>query len=202
MGHVVNVGAVFKALVEDDVHHAEGEGGVGTGADGDVPVGERGGAGAIGIDDDETCAVAAGLVDHGPEVDVVAVDVRGPGKDEFGEAEVFGGDSELFSVDEVPGLAAGLRTDGAVEAAGAEAVEEAAVHGAEAEHADGACVAVGQDGLGTVLRRLICWRRAAIAVRASSQVTRSKASCSRPLRRGCFATPGLRRSGYRMRSGA
>ena len=151
VGHFVDVGAVFKAFVEDDVHHAEGEGGVGAGTDGDVPVGKGGGAGAVGIDDDEARAVAAGLLDHGPEVDVVAVNVRAPGEDEFGEAEVFSGGAELFSVDGVPGLAAGFRTDGAVEAAGAEAVKEAAVHGAVAELADGAGVAVGKDGLGAVL---------------------------------------------------
>jgi hypothetical protein len=150
VGHGVDVGAVFKPFVEDDVHHAEGERRVGAGADGDVPVGKRGGAGAVGVDDDEACAIAAGLLDHGPQMDVVAVDVRAPGEDELGKAEVFGGSAELFSVDGVPGHAAGLRTDGAVQAAGAQAVKEAAVHGAVTEYADGARIAVGQDGLGAV----------------------------------------------------
>ena len=49
------------------------------------------------------------------------------------------------------GLAAGLRADGAVELRGAEAVEEAAIHGAVAELADGAGVGVGQDRFGAVL---------------------------------------------------
>ena len=102
----------------------------------------------VGIDDDEAGAIAAGLLDHGPEMDVVAVDVGAPGEDELGEAEIFGGRAQLFAVDEVPGHAAGFRADGAIELAGAEAVKEAAVHGAEAEHADGARVAVGQDRLG------------------------------------------------------
>ncbi len=138
MSHGVDVGAIFKAFVEDDVHHAQGQRGVGAGADGDVPVGERGGTGAIGIDDDEARARAAGLLDHGPQVHVVAVDVRAPGEDEFGEAEILGGRAQLLSVDQVPGLAAGFRTDGAVKAAGAQAVKEAAVHGPVAEHGDGA----------------------------------------------------------------
>ena len=113
-------------------------------------VGKGGCAGAIGVDDDEACAFAAGLLDHGPEMDVVAVDVRTPGEDELGEAKVFGGSAELFSVDSVPGHATGFRTDGAVESAGAQAVKEAAVHGAVTEYADGARIAVGQDGLGAV----------------------------------------------------
>ena len=148
MGEFIDVGAVFKAFVKDDVHHAQGEGGVGSGTDGDVPVSQRGGAGAVGVDDDEARAIAAGLLDHGPEMDVVAVDVRGPGEHQFGEAEILGGRAVFLAVYQVPGLTSGLGADGAVEAAGAQAVKETAVHGAEAEHADGA--GVGQDGLGAV----------------------------------------------------
>ena len=150
VGHGVDVGAVFEAFAQDDVHHAEGEGDVGAGANGDVPVGKRGGAGLVGVDDDEARAVAAGLFDEGPEMNVVAVDVGAPGEDELGEAEVFGGHAELFAVDVVPRNAAGFRADGAIELAGAEAMEEAAIHGAVAEHADGARVAVGQDRFGAM----------------------------------------------------
>ncbi len=126
--HFVNVGAVFKAFIENHVHHAESERRIGAGPDGDMPIGERGGAGAVWIDDDEASAVAVRLLDHGPQVDVVAVDVRGPGEDEFGEAEVFGRCAQFFPVYRIPCLAACFRADCPVEAAGAEAVKEAAVH--------------------------------------------------------------------------
>jgi hypothetical protein len=64
------------------MHEGEREHGVGSGADGEVVVGDCGGARSVGIDDDEARTVAPGLFDEGPEVDVVAVDVRAPGDDE------------------------------------------------------------------------------------------------------------------------
>ncbi len=75
-----DVVAVVERVANDDVHQAEGEGHVGSGMDGDVPVGQPRGAGGVGIDDDELRALAPGFFDHGPQVDVVAVDVRSPGK--------------------------------------------------------------------------------------------------------------------------
>ena len=150
VGHCVDVSAVFKAFAQDDVHHAKGEGDVGAGANGDVPIGECGGASFVGIDDDKACAVAAGLFDEGPEMNVVAMDIGAPGEDQLREAEVFGGHAVLLAIDVVPRDSAGFRTDGAIELAGAEAMEEAAIHGAIAKHADGACIAVGQDRFGAV----------------------------------------------------
>src|SRR6185312_5044669 len=116
------------------------------GADRDVPVGQGGGACAIGIDDDEPGAVAPSLLDKRPEVDVVAVDVRTPGEDELGEAKVFRRRAQFLSVDQAPGSASGFGANGPVEPAGAKAMEEAPVHGAVAKHADGAGVAVRQNG--------------------------------------------------------
>ena len=80
MGYFVDVGAVFEPLVQNHVHHSECECGVGSRADGNMPVGEAGRAGLIGVDDDQAGAVAAGLLDHGPEMDVVAVDICAPGQ--------------------------------------------------------------------------------------------------------------------------
>ncbi len=110
----------------------------------------RGGARAVGVDHDEPRAVAPRLLDHGPEMDVVAVDVRAPGQDQLRKAEVFGRRAKFFAVDQVPCLPARLGTDGAVELAGAQAVKEAPVHGAVAEHADGSRVAVRQNGFGAI----------------------------------------------------
>ncbi len=66
-------------------------------------------------------------------------------------AELFG----LGAVADAEGLGhaghAGGGADGAVEARGAEAMKEAAVHACAVEQAHGAGVAVGQDGLGAEL---------------------------------------------------
>ena len=81
---------VEKVFVDDDVHHAEGERGVCAGINREIPVGEFRGSGAIGIDDDELCAFAAGFFDEGPEMNVGAVNVRGPGDDVTRMSELFG----------------------------------------------------------------------------------------------------------------
>src|SRR6185312_4684219 len=95
-------------------------------------------------------AVAPGLLDKRPEVNVVAVNVRAPGEDKLGEPEVFRGRAHLFSVDQIPGSAAGFGANGPVETAGAQTVKKASIHGAIAKHADGPGVTIGQDGLGAV----------------------------------------------------
>ena len=150
-GVLVDIGAVFETFGEDDVHHAERERGVGAGMNGDVPVGEFRGAGLIGIDDDEACAGAACFFDLRPEMNAVAVNVRAPGDDQARAMKLLGIGAELAAVDREDGVAAGGGADGAIELRGAEPVEEAAIHGAVAEHADGAGVGVGQDGFGAVL---------------------------------------------------
>ena len=150
VGHLVDIGAVFQALIQDDVHQAQRQRGIRAGADGDMPVGQRGSARAVGVDDDQPCPAAPRLFHKGPEVDVVAVNVRAPGQDQLGQAEVLGGCAQLLAVDQVPGHAACLGTDGPIQLACAQAMKEAPVHGAEAQHADGARVAVGQDRLGAV----------------------------------------------------
>ena len=122
------VGPVLEAFGEDDVHHGQGEQGIGAGVDGEVLVGECGGAGAVGVDDDEACPLTASLLDEGPEVDVVAVDVGAPGDDEAGVGEILRGGAELDAVDLEEGFAAGGGADGAVELGGAEAVKKSAVH--------------------------------------------------------------------------
>ena len=47
-GVLIDVGAVFEAFGEDDMHHAKRERGVGPGMNGDVPVGELRGAESVG----------------------------------------------------------------------------------------------------------------------------------------------------------
>jgi len=103
--HRIDVGAILQSLIQDDVHHAQCEGPVCSWPDGNVPIRQRGGACAIGIDDDQTRAIAPSLLNEWPQVHIVAVNVCAPGEYEFGEAEVFGRGAKFFPVDQLPGLA-------------------------------------------------------------------------------------------------
>jgi antitoxin (DNA-binding transcriptional repressor) of toxin-antitoxin stability system len=150
-GPAGNVVLIEEAIAHDDVHEAEGKRGVSAGIDRNVPIRGAGGARGVGIEDHELGAVAAGFFDERPEVDVVAVDVGGPGDDELRVREGFRVGAEFAAVDGDKSLATGFRTDGAVELRRAETVEEAAIHGAVVEDADGAGVGVGQDGFGAVV---------------------------------------------------
>ena len=72
---------VVKIFVDDDVHHAQRERGVGARIDGQVPVGACRGARAIRIDHHQLRAIASRLFDERPQMNVVAVNVRRPGDD-------------------------------------------------------------------------------------------------------------------------
>ena len=107
------------------------------------------------IDNDEEWAgaVAACFLDLRPEMDAVAMNVRAPGDDQPCAMKLLSIRAELAAVDREDGVAAGGGADGAIELGGAQPMEESAVHGAVAEHADGAGVGIGQDGFGAVLFR-------------------------------------------------
>ena len=100
------------------MHQGQREKGVGSGVDGEVLVGQCRGAGAVRVDDDQACAVAAGGLDEGPQMDVVAVDVGSPGDDEGGVGEVLRGGAKLDAVDGEEGRPAGGGADSAVELGG------------------------------------------------------------------------------------
>ena len=132
------------------MHHAESESGIGARIDGDVPVRGAGRACCVGIDDDQLCAVAARFLDEGPEVNIVAVDVRGPGDDELRLRKGFGVGAEFAAVDGDEGLATGFGADGAIELRRAETMEETAIHRTIIQDANGAGVGVRQDRFGSV----------------------------------------------------
>ena len=62
VGAGVEVGLVVEVVAEEDVHDGEGERGVGAGVDAEVLVGEGGGAGFVGVDDDEASRRCGGLL--------------------------------------------------------------------------------------------------------------------------------------------
>ena len=75
---------VVEVGVDDLVHHAQREGAVGPGADGQPLVGGPGGAGAGRVDDDDACALFARVLDEGPEVQVAGEGVAAPDQDQAG----------------------------------------------------------------------------------------------------------------------
>ena len=132
------------------MHHAQRQRHIRAGADRDVPVGQGRSARAIGVDRDEPRPVAPGFFNKRPQMNVVAVDVRAPRKNQLRQPEILGGRAELLPVHQVPRLSARFGTNRAVELARAQAMKKAPVHRPVAQHADGPRVAIGQDRLGTV----------------------------------------------------
>ena len=151
VGMLGDIIPVVEPFLDDDVHQAKRQGRVRARLDGDMPVSGAGGAGAVWVDDHQPRAVAPCFFDEGPQVNVIAVDIRGPRDDVPGMAEMFRVGAQLFPVDRYQGIAARGRADRAIEPRGAEPVKEAAIHGPIAEHTHRSRVGVGQDGLRTVL---------------------------------------------------
>ena len=75
---------VVQVGVDYFVHHAQREGAVGPGADGQPLVGGPGGACAGRVDDDDACALFACVLDEGPEVQVAREGVAAPDQDQAG----------------------------------------------------------------------------------------------------------------------
>src|ERR1039458_2350293 len=98
----------MQAVADDDVHQAQGKGNVGTGIDRNVPIGEVCGARAIRIDHYQSGPIAPRLVDERPQMNVVAVNVRGPGDDVLRVAELFGLGPNLRSAERDNGVATRL----------------------------------------------------------------------------------------------
>ena len=133
------------------MHHGQGQGGVRAGVDGEPFVGGPGRAGAGGVDDDDLCAVLAGLLDEGPQVQVAGEGVAAPDQDQLGLGEGLGfgalGGADGVAIALEPGLGA----DGAGELAGPHLVEEGVGQAVPLQDAHCAGVGIGQDGLGPVL---------------------------------------------------
>ena len=146
-GDVIGVEKIF---VDDDVHQAERESGIGAGMDRQVPIGALRGARAIGIDDHQLRALAASFCDEGPEMNVVAVNIRAPGDDVARMHKLFRLGAKLDANHRFQAFFASTGADAALQLRSAQAVEETAVHGSAVERAQGSAVRVGQDGFAAV----------------------------------------------------
>ena len=141
---------VVEPFLDDDAHQAKCQSRVRARLNGNVPVSGLGRACAIGIDDHQPRAVAPCFFDEGPQVNVIAVDIRRPRDDVFCVAEVFRVRAQLFPVHRDDGIGACSRAYSAIQARGAKPVEEASIHGAITEHGHVPGIGVGKDGLRTV----------------------------------------------------
>src|ERR1700729_2175972 len=98
-----------------------------------MPVGHACRTSAEWVDNHQPGALAPCFFDEGPQVNVIAVDIRGPRDDVPGMAEVFRIRAQLRPVDRYKGTPACRRTERAIELRGAEPVKEPAIHGPIAE---------------------------------------------------------------------
>ncbi len=151
VGIAGDVVGIVQAVAQDNVHQAHGQRYVGTGIDGDVPVGNPRGAGAVGINDHQLGAVAARLFDKRPQVNVVAVDVGAPGNDVLGVAKLLGLGADFSAVNGDDGVSTGGGANRPQQLRGSQSVEEAHVHRAAVEDAKIASVGVRQHRLGAEL---------------------------------------------------
>ena len=147
-GVFLDVVGIVEFLGDDDVHEAEGEGGVGAGEGLQVPVGLFGGGGELGVDGDDAGALAAGLLDEVPAVGGGEGGVGTPDDDEAGVDDVGGEDAGGGAEGGFDAFVSGVAADVSVEAGGAEAGEEAGGEGMLVDDAFGAGEGVGEDGCG------------------------------------------------------
>ena len=110
-----NIVGIVQALADDDMHHAESKGGVGSGIDRQVPVGAFRSSRAVRVNDHEFRAVAPRLGNERPQVHVVAVNVRGPRNDVFGMAELLGFGSQLHAQNRFQPCFSSRRADGSIQ---------------------------------------------------------------------------------------
>src|SRR6185312_10225013 len=129
------------------MHHAQRESRVSSWIDRQVPVGALGGARPVGIDDYQFGAILTGFFNEGPQMHVVAVDIRTPGNDVFRARKQFRIGADLAAENRYQRLPSGGRADGAIQLRGAQAVEEAPVHRTVAEYGGCSRIGIRQDGL-------------------------------------------------------
>ena len=143
---VRDIVVVDKVFGDDDVDHAEREGGVGARLDRQVPVGLFRRAGGDRVDDDDLGAAALGLGDERPVVQVVADRVDRPQDDVAGVDEAFRIDRRGRPAGHEEGGDGGGIAEGALGDGCAQLVEEGVADIQPVQDALGAEIAVGQDG--------------------------------------------------------
>ncbi len=121
---------------------------VGAGLERDVQIGLLGDLDPLRIHHHDLGAVAPGGIDDGRQVEVRPRDVVAPRDDQLGHPRLLGSDARGRPKGSQPRLTPDATAEGGtVQERSAELVEEAQVHGRIGEHAVGARIVEGQDGL-------------------------------------------------------
>jgi len=134
----------MQPVAHDDVHQAHRERNIGTGINGNMPVGNLRRSRPVGIDHHQLAAIAPRLLDERPEVDVVAVNVGCPGNDVFRVAELLGLGTDLPPVNGNHGFAARGGANGAQQLRCTQAMEKPHIHGAAVQYTQVAAIGIGQ----------------------------------------------------------
>ena len=148
-GVALHVVGVVQVLGHDHVHHGERQSGVAARMNEEMFVGSRAGAIAPRVNGIELGAVPPRFHNEGPQMYVGAENVGAPGEDQPRMAELLRLGSVTHSQRLGHSRGSGSRTDSAVEARGAQAVKEPAIHARTVQQPHGSGVAIGQDGLGS-----------------------------------------------------
>ncbi len=153
MRHLVNVGAVFQALVENHLHHPQRQRRIRPRTDRNMPIGQRRRSCLVRIDHNQPRPIPPRLLHHRPQVNVVAVDICAPRQHQPGQPKVLRRHAQLLPVNQLPRLTASLRANRPIQLARSQPMKEPPVHRPESEHANGSRVAVGQNRLRPKLLR-------------------------------------------------
>ena len=121
-----DVAAVHHAVADQDVHHAQGQRGIGADPHRQPQIGDARGSGAARVDDHQFDARGAAFLDGGPEMHVGGVQVGTPGHDQVGLPDRFRiGAANVAHGDGPGGVGAGVADSAAAQAATAQGVEHA-----------------------------------------------------------------------------
>ena len=145
----LEIRGIRPAVGEDLVHQRERQRPVGARSQRQMQMALLGGFGAARVDADQRGAVALGLLREAPEVQVRGHGIAAPDQDQPRLREIAQMHAQFAAVGGGQRVGARGSADGAVQARGAERVEEAGGDTLALDFPHRARVAVGQDALGT-----------------------------------------------------
>ena len=144
----VQEGFVSQAVTVEDMHHAQGQGSIRTGADGDEVVGQVGRLVAIGIDTPDDGPFGPGRFDVVVEVDIRGQHMDAPEEDAVAVLGCLRRRRHGIAHDVLEAPPFGRSADGPVQFRSTQTIEQA-VQGVVLDDAHGTGIRIGQDGFGT-----------------------------------------------------
>src|SRR5437879_13703307 len=111
-----------------------------------MPVRARRRARAVRINYDQLRAVPPRFLNEWPQMDVVAVNVRGPGNDVFGVTELLRLGAHVRAVNRPDSRPSSFRANVARQLRRSQPMEKPPIHGSVIELAQGSAIRVGKNG--------------------------------------------------------